>query len=70
MMRVRWAVIILGIALALVAIRLDDHRVAWVALAVLSVALALRFAVPRRSAPDDDQDRPGDTPRHDSTASS
>ena len=69
MMRVRWAVIILGVALALVAIRLDDRRVAWVALAVLSVALALRFAMPRRSAPVDDRDEPTDTPRHDSTAS-
>lgn len=69
MMRIRWVAIILGIALALVAIRLDDHRVAWVALAVLSIALAMRFAMPRRSAPVDDRNEPRDTPRHDSTAS-
>jgi hypothetical protein len=59
MIRLRWAAAALGVGLALVAIRLDDRRVAWAALVVLGVALALRFAIPR-------QDTPGDGP--DSTA--
>ena len=54
MMRVRWVVIILGVALALIAIRLDDSRVAWVALVVLCLALALRFVRPRQRPAEDD----------------
>lgn len=69
MMRLRWGVVIVGIALALLAIRLDDRNVAWAALVVLSVALALRFAVRRRAAPEDERDDPTDPPRHDGTAS-
>jgi uncharacterized membrane protein YfcA len=69
MMRLRWGVIIVGIALALVAIRLDDRRVAWVALVVLAIALALRFASPRRAAPADNRDEPTDSSRHDTSAS-
>lgn len=69
MRRLRWVVIVLGVALALVAIRLDDRRVAWVALGVLCLALVLRFAIPRPETTDDDRQDPGDTPRHDPTAS-
>lgn len=49
--RVRVAVIILGIALSLLALRLDDRRLTWVAIGVLAVALLLGFVTrPRRSA--------------------
>ena len=62
MMRFRWGVIVVGVMLALVAIRLDDRRVAWVALAVLSLALLLRFATRRPGTTRDGQDHPSDSP--------
>jgi hypothetical protein len=68
-MRFRWVVIVLGVALALVAIRLDDRRVAWVALGVLSLALLLRFATPRPGTIRDEPDHPTDGRPHDSSAS-
>ena len=64
-MRLRWAAVVLGIGLALVAIRLDDRRVAWAALGVLSVALVLRFLMPRPGATDDSPDEASGTPRRD-----
>ncbi len=69
MMRFRWVVIVLGVALALGAIRFDDHRIAWVALGVLSLALLLRFAMPRPGTMDDERDPPTDNPPNDSSAS-
>ncbi|MGH7523774.1 MAG: hypothetical protein ACREK8_05675 [Gemmatimonadales bacterium] len=47
MSRIRLMVAFLGIALAIAAIARDDRRIAWVAMAVLAVALALRFATRR-----------------------
>jgi len=69
MMRFRWVVIILGVALALVAIRLDDRRVAWVALVVLGLALALRFVMPRQRSGKADRDGPSGPSGDDSSAS-
>jgi hypothetical protein len=70
MMRFRWGVIIVGVTLALVAIRLDDRRVAWVALAVLSLALLLRFAVRRPGGTSDGRRGPVDNPPDEPPASS
>jgi hypothetical protein len=64
--RIRLAVIVLGVGLALAAIRFDDRRLTWVAIVVLAVALALRL-VTRRSA---DHGDIGGTPPQDPSASS
>ena len=68
MMRFRWGVIVVGVILALVAIRLDDRRVAWVALAVLLLALLLRFATRRPGASPDGPEQPMDSPPDDPPA--
>ena len=47
MSRKRLTVAFLGIALAIAAIARDDRRIAWIAMGVLAVALALRFAARR-----------------------
>ncbi len=61
MKRLRLVVIVAGVALALVAVRLDDRRATWAAIAVLGLALALRFAVPRERR-DHDADDPDALP--------
>ncbi len=60
-MRLRWAAVVLGVGLALIAIRLDDRRAAWAALGVLGFALVLRFAIPHpEGSPGDDGEEPPD----------
>jgi hypothetical protein len=44
MMRFRLAMAFLGMALAIAAIARDDKHIAWAAMVVLAVSLALRFA--------------------------
>ena len=52
MTRARLAVAFLGILLAIVAIVRDDRRIAWVAMVVLAVALAMRLVARRRESDD------------------
>ena len=48
MTAIRIGVAFVGIALSLVAIARNDRRVAWIAIAVLAIALALRFVARRQ----------------------
>lgn len=52
MIRLRLAMAFLGIALAITAIARDDKRIAWVAMAVLAVALVVGMIVRRRRLKD------------------
>lgn len=61
-------VIGLGVVLALVAVRLDDRRITWVAIGVLGLAFALRFAGPRPGADRSHAHDSGDAAQHDNTA--
>jgi membrane protein implicated in regulation of membrane protease activity len=49
MMRARLAAAFLGLALAIAAIATGDRRLAWAAIAALSVALTIRLILRRRS---------------------
>jgi hypothetical protein len=57
MSRVRLAAAFAGVALAVLAIARDDRRIAWAAIAVLAVALALRIATRSRRSPIEDEPR-------------
>lgn len=47
MNRIRSRLAFVGIALAVIALWRDDRRITWASIAVLGVALALRFFTPR-----------------------
>ncbi|HEY4101520.1 MAG TPA: hypothetical protein VGM20_11670 [Gemmatimonadales bacterium] len=55
MSRVRLAAAFAGVALAVLAIARDDRRIAWAAIAVLAIAVALRIVARARRAPNEEQ---------------
>lgn len=54
MSRFRLATALLGVALAVLAIARDDRGIAWVAIAVLAVAVILRLVARRRMRHDEE----------------
>jgi hypothetical protein len=58
MNRLRISLAIAGFVLALLGVALDDHRLAWAAIAVLAASLLLRLLRPKRR----NGNPPGDSP--------
>lgn len=54
----RIVLVIAGLVLALLSVALDDHRLAWVAIAVLAASLLLRLVRRKRG----NGNPPGDSP--------
>jgi hypothetical protein len=53
LVRLRFFLALLGLLLALVAVLVNDRRVTWVAIIVLSASFLLRLAARRTPPPDD-----------------
>jgi uncharacterized membrane protein YfcA len=58
MSRLRIAFTLAGLAAALLSVALDDHRLAWTAIALLAISLVLRLILRKRETRHGETDRP------------
>jgi hypothetical protein len=57
MTRLRLGLVIAGFVLALLSVALDDHRLAWGAIALLTASLIIRLILRKREKPKSGGDR-------------
>jgi uncharacterized membrane protein YfcA len=59
MSQLRIASVVAGFVAALLSVALDDQRLAWMAIALLTVSLIVRLILRKRENPPPNSDRPG-----------